>query len=959
MQSVTSPGPEPPRQLLRTTSFQFRPQRIQKLIICKTSEASKFHLPLGGAVGDLSAQLADVRCPPKHLSLPNVALPAKIASSENQENESSKRQSVTQTTCPPVQTRPGPRVRHSPSSQTKPEGILFPKRETGVSHHFPSSTLTKLNETLAASQSMINLDGLRSLFAQTLLEHDRRRIRGLSRDRSDISHLKVRRDTSIKKAGSIRTSQRGPPLALREPLIFLEMVNDQRLKNPAKLGTELASLALLDIQLGLEERMEGRYFFPRVTPQRFADLQARMEGLMVKALGFPAPDKLPAFFLTQTVPKADILHRLRNLGRTAIHSFVSLDRYRKLGQGRLDFVSEQVGQLAEGLVREPSFQADSPASYLQGNLRLVKLFHDFSAYSLKLLFEETAPVDSGYGNLVLNAAFLNFFVTEFSLGLFEELTQRLGDAGGSKGGGRGREALAELEELQRRDREREDTMLAVRDDLRDLRLENKSLQGQLQEANEALRLANLQVLKLKEEASLLHHRAAVFTGLSREAIRTHLADPETNVRDPNCQVFHKLQSILHYSDMYDEVLQKFAEGTLEIEQATARLQDIVAQSKFDSVSAPEEARHAQSFLGTAKGLQEASRMSDIQNTLKEAEKRKSIFLNNTIRRKSYMRPEQIIEIMKVEGTLGKVAGGTGVPRKSRQSSFSKRRSESWELVRKLMAQQNEEIDNSSGSSDSDTNSDRQGQLERKDSDDSKETPEAIQAKINRKRSTKRRSQCLFDAAVQTDDGAGGESCPIADTSLPAKALTKKKSRTLGGVQFHDEPAITLLGSVAGGAMDSVRSVGDVSRQAGAKAGFNPDANRPPHDLIARLNRLVDSLDLPQLSETKSLNPGLCFQVSEVLGAIEQAEEEDVTLALTRKEVKDRIEVLGVFLSHQKKWHEEAGGDSSSVVEEALSRLEKVREKTEIPGSSSGGEFVQGRTLKNQASVDRPPLDFVN
>lgn len=516
-------------------------------------------------------------------------------------------------------------------------------------HQSNSQTLTnifsKFNELGQDVNQKMNMESVKSIFVQTLINHDKNRSKKTIKEMSDISHLYIKPNLNKQKLEAMKKKKKNVHLETKDPLVFLEMLNQPRFCSKESRIHDLRSLESIEKMHNLEEKMKNQYLFPRISEKRFEGLSSKVEEFLFNF--FPnenSPERTSEFFLTNNVSENQILHRIKNFGNQAIASFHSLDKFRKISVQNIHFVEQKIECLWKKLIEEPRALTSS-SLYFRGQIEAIKLFHQFSAFTMKKVHDELAPVDLGYSNLIINSAFLNYFVTEFSLELFEELLRRFEDIKLSKIITSNKSVIKQRDELLTKEKTKDEYLAIVKEKYKKQKNELKNAKTQSSFFENLYQEGKVELLKLKGEVALMNHRHTLFTSLIKETIKGYGEDPNSFTSDPDCLVVKKLQQVVMMSDVYNNICTKYDEGLIDFDQAMSRLEDVVSQSKYHDLTTMEGNQKCKSFLGEAKQYEEESKLDIKKAHELSQEKRKSEYLNKKIRTKSFMKGDKISDIL--------------------------------------------------------------------------------------------------------------------------------------------------------------------------------------------------------------------------------------------------------------------------------------------------------------------------
>lgn len=501
--------------------------------------------------------------------------------------------------------------------------------------------LETLHRTQRNSAAKLNLNSIKSVFAQTLMEHDKNRRKKPKKEMSDISHLNLKGNLNRKKTDKLK-NPKVSDLIPKEPIVFLELVANHKLTTFENRQRNLNSLTQIEVKMNLEERMKNQYLFPRISSNRFNSLISKVTNFLDRVFPLHDASTDPSkVFITQQFSQIDVLHKLQNLGKQAILSYNSLEQFRKLPDLKLDFIEKQVQEIAQGFINGSSSEVSSTSQFFAGHIKTLKLFHDFSAYSLKLVHDEVASSDIGYGNCVLNSAFLNYFVCEYSILLFEELLTQLNLSNIAAMFTQNKSILKQRDQLLANERSKDLSLAIIKDKYKKLKSQNITLKTEVLKFEQKFHHTNTELLKYKGLLCLQKHQSAVFENLLKETINTHFKKQAQFPTDPDCLNVAKMSAIILMQRLYEDVLDKFTDGAITLNQAIQRLTEIVAQSRFYELTTLEESQKAGILMDEVREFEEMSKQSIINSKKRMTDERKSCFLNKVFRTRSFKNAEQV------------------------------------------------------------------------------------------------------------------------------------------------------------------------------------------------------------------------------------------------------------------------------------------------------------------------------
>ena len=637
------------RVKLKTNSYIFKPSLSQQIIIRHVSVLNKNFSNCGfKSVKLLASPLTPLKKrKPYKLSLISAKNNSKILQDNNPEKFENKENEL--------------KINSKKATLETPRNLELIQLENSVKLNLPCVYNTSLRnpllpdsksylhenilETLLGTQgnsaAKLNLDSIKSVFAQTFIEHDKNRCKKPKKEMSDISHLNPKDNLNRKKTLKLK-NPKVRELIPKEPIVFLELVANQKLTTFENRQRNLNSLTQIEVKMNLEERMKNQFLFPRISSNRFNSLISKVSNFLDRVIpSHDAPPDPSKVFITQQFSQLDVLHKLQNLGKQAILSYNSLEQFRKLSDLKLDFIEKQVQEIAQGFMNSSTSEVSSASQFFAGHIKTLKLFHDFSAYSLKLVHDEVASSDIGYGNCVLNSAFLNYFVCEYSILLFEELLTQLNQFNIAAIFSQNRSILKQRDELLVNERSKDLSLAIIKDKYKNLKSQNMTLKTEVLKFEQKFHDTNTELLKYKGLLCLQKHQSAVFENLLKEIINTHFEKQAQFPTDPNCLNVAKMSSIILMQRLYEDVLNKFTDGAITLDQAIQRLTEIVAQSRFYELTTLQESQKADLLMDEVREFEGLTKQSIIKSNKRMNDEHKSSFLNKVVRIRSFRNAEQV------------------------------------------------------------------------------------------------------------------------------------------------------------------------------------------------------------------------------------------------------------------------------------------------------------------------------
>jgi hypothetical protein len=424
-----------------------------------------------------------------------------------------------------------------------------------------SKTDHYLNKLKVICPDNIGPSNLRSIFAQTLLEHEKHKNKKIKEFQNDISHIQKKPDLITKHVIS-RRKINIQNLVLKLPLILTDMIKTHRPNNFTEWKEVLGTLQKLDKQLLLEEGMSEEMHFPRVTHARFNVLVDKISKKMEQLATEPklkerrdyskSQTQSQGIFLTQKYKniESEVLHKMKNVGNQAINSVNYLKDFGKLSKDNFEFIASKLGAIAESIFQENSKNQNSSASVFKFCLRSAEGLHNLSSISLKALMKELSSSTEVYGNAVLNSALLSAIVVELMLKVVENLLDHSNSL--FKSNEQAKIAKLEIENAEKSEKianleERVSLLKATEKDIAEELRQSKNKNNFFEKAISRMRN---QMESRSELAMLLGKEQKALNGLITDTlnITTNINESEEISQRPQIKVLEKkLQNIVEVS----------------------------------------------------------------------------------------------------------------------------------------------------------------------------------------------------------------------------------------------------------------------------------------------------------------------------------------------------------------------------------------------------------------------------
>lgn len=267
----------------------------------------------------------------------------------------------------------------------------------------------------------LNLENIKSIFAEMLVNHDKKKI---------VKNLKASRDNSFLQGKVDLNSQKvifqkqKMKKAWQENQAIFEIESIQG-NHYSVFEVWKEKLCLLsEIEKIIASEAFGKISDTiSVSPDRFSRLRNYVKsviGQFSKNEEIENINEIDPTFLTNTNRKDHLCVNFQGICSKINKTFLGLPNSTKISELDMKFIQDSIQKLIQELSRASLLNITSKTTFFEFQLRAVERFYRLSICSFQTLFDEFSKLDNFYSKTLFNFSVLNFFTIEFLINLYEE-----------------------------------------------------------------------------------------------------------------------------------------------------------------------------------------------------------------------------------------------------------------------------------------------------------------------------------------------------------------------------------------------------------------------------------------------------------------------------------------------------------------------------------------------------------
>lgn len=431
----------------------------------------------------------------------------------------------------------------------------------------------KTAETDTIKNLMINpsnkdLKILKSLFAQSLLDHDKQKQRLRLKLPGNISNLRPRFEQQQQL--SQKTTMNENTLN-----VFLSDIEQPTFTQFEFWKQKMFDMSHLDTVMNLEENINQNSIFPRLSNLKFKQIESKIINFLSKFFdeSVETDNKLNSIFMTQEVNEPKILHRMKNIRKNAGISNTFFDKFEKIPNSSLTFIQKKIDEILEKLTQEIRSKMENTAASYLFHIKSAKVLHHYSAFAMKTLYEELNKIDQSYGKALLNSAYLNFFVVDFILNLIEEIMKDFLNYNNNNRPIDRKKIFKEKKELHLKVNKLVDEINKLNTGNKSLTEEKTILESEIKNLEETKSNQIMELVKLNCINGFNSHRNLIIGSLIQESITF-------SEKKPNFNSTNILKFISEISQTYDKILQLISKNENNFEVYVQEFEEKLRNSSY-------------------------------------------------------------------------------------------------------------------------------------------------------------------------------------------------------------------------------------------------------------------------------------------------------------------------------------------------------------------------------------------